>query len=308
MHSISLKKYPSLLRVYILSGFILLLPFLLQAQGLQEIPKIDRFVNDFTGTLSESDKQVIESKLRAFEASKGSQIVVLMVNSTKPEAIEQYGIRVAEKTKAGREGVDDGLLLLVALDDRSMRIEVGYGLEGVVPDAIAKRIISNILTPAFREGKFGQGINQAVDALIALVQEEELPPAIRQTSRAIDPDRKGSLLFMLLGAALLVGTTFVDVIFKNRFNGKVRKVITFFIALAAGWLFFNIIAGLMMAIFILIFSVMPKNGGSGGGGYYGGGRHYRGGGFGGFSGGGGGFGGFSGGGGGFGGGGASGRW
>src|SRR5207344_3150798 len=131
---------------------------------------------DQTGTLSVGDIASLDRTLRDFEARKGSQIAVLIVPTTQPEAIEQYSIRVAEQWKLGRKGVDDGALLLVAKDDRALRIEVGYGLEGALPDAIAKRIVEDIIVPRFKSGDFYGGIDAGVEGMIKVVDGEPLPP------------------------------------------------------------------------------------------------------------------------------------
>src|SRR5471030_3278309 len=118
------------------------------------VPALTARVTDQTGTLDAGQVQALESKLAAFETSKGSQIAVLIVPTTGDETIEQYSIRVTDQWKLGRKGVDDGVLLLVAKDDRKMRIEVGRGLEGVIPDAIANRIIDEDMSPKFHDGDF----------------------------------------------------------------------------------------------------------------------------------------------------------
>ncbi|HET6492660.1 MAG TPA: TPM domain-containing protein, partial [Burkholderiales bacterium] len=111
------------------------------------IPPLTARVTDLTGTLSAAQRTALEERLAAFEAKKGSQVAVLLVPTTQPETIEQYAIRVAEQWKLGRKGVDDGVLLLVAMQDRTVRIEVGYGLEGALPDATAKRIVEEYIVP-----------------------------------------------------------------------------------------------------------------------------------------------------------------
>ncbi len=123
-----------------------------------------------------SRKSELESRIAAFEARRGSQIAVLLLPTTKPEEIEQYAIRVAEAWKIGRRKIDDGLILVVAKDDRRLRIEVGYGLEGAIPDSIAKRVIDERITPRFREGDFYGGVRDGVDQLIRLAEGEKLPP------------------------------------------------------------------------------------------------------------------------------------
>ena len=140
------------------------------------VPALKARVTDLTGTLTPGQVASLEQKLAAFEAKKGSQIAVLMLPTTQPESIEQFSIRVAEAWRIGRKGTDDGLILVVAKDDRRLRIEVGYGLEGAVPDATAKRVISEVITPRFKAGDFNGGIAAGVDRLIGLVEGEKLPP------------------------------------------------------------------------------------------------------------------------------------
>ncbi len=140
------------------------------------VPPLRQRVTDLTGTLTSAQVSALEAKLAAFEQRKGSQIFVLIVPSTQPETIEEYAIKVADAWKPGRKGVDDGVLLLVAKDDRALRIDTRYGLEGVIPDAVAKRIVSDIIVPRFRSGDFGGGIDAGVDAMIKLIDGEPLPP------------------------------------------------------------------------------------------------------------------------------------
>src|SRR6185503_17049933 len=132
-------------------------------------------------------KAALEQMLQAFEARKGSQIAVLMVRTTGGEPIEQFALRVAEQWKLGRKGVDDGALLVVAKDDRAMRIEVGYGLEGALNDATAKRIVSDVITPRFREGDFFGGLSAGVDRMIRVIDGEALPAPAR-SAPAVDND------------------------------------------------------------------------------------------------------------------------
>ena len=138
------------------------------------IPPVAR-VTDQTGTLQAQDVSRLESRLEAFEQRKGSQIAVLMVATTQPETVEMYALRVAEAWKLGRKGVDDGALVLVAKDDRKARIEVGYGLEGVLSDIVAKRIIRETMAPAFKAGDFAGGIERSVDRMISVIDGEPLP-------------------------------------------------------------------------------------------------------------------------------------
>ena len=147
------------------------------------VPALAKRVTDLTGTLTSQQSASLERYLKDYEASRGSQVVVLIVPSTKPEEIEEYSIRVAEQWKLGRRGIDDGVLLLVAKGDRRLRIEVGYGLEGILPDAVCKRIIEEIITPRFRSGDYFGGIQAGLKSITGVIAGEPLPPP-RQASPA----------------------------------------------------------------------------------------------------------------------------
>jgi uncharacterized protein len=167
------------------------------------VPQLTGRVVDQTGTLSSADIAGLTQKLRGLESRKGSQIAVLVVPTTQPEDIEQFSIRVAEAWKIGRKKVDDGALLVVAKNDRKLRIEVGYGLEGALTDVTARRIIDEDITPKFRSGDFAGGINSGVDRIIAVVNGEQLPAPVPQASHGIDLDwdTMTSLApFVLIGA------------------------------------------------------------------------------------------------------------
>lgn len=265
------------------------------------VPALRARVTDLTRTLSAEQQAALEQKLAAFEARKGAQIAVLLVPTTRPESIEQYGIRVAEAWKLGREGVDDGVILLVAMQDRALRIEVGYGLEGVIPDAVANRVIDEVIVPFFRRGDYYGGIDAGVTRLMRLIDGEPLPPPAARAPGWGGIERAFSFAFVMvfiLGAILRA--------LFGRLLGAVASgaITTFVIWFLAGSLALGVVLGL-----VVLFLVLATSFGAGG---YGGwaSRH---GGFGGYGGGFGGFGGlggggFRGGGGGFGGGGASGRW
>lgn len=157
------------------SGFFLLL-CALSAWAQVAVPELSRRVTDLTATLDAGQVATLEGKLAAFEAQQGSQIAVLIVPTTQPEDIAQFGIRVAEQWKIGREKIDDGVILIVARDDRTLRLEVGYGLEGAIPDAVAKRVIAETITPHFRAGDFYGGIDAGMQQLMRLIEGEQLPP------------------------------------------------------------------------------------------------------------------------------------
>jgi uncharacterized protein len=267
----------------------------LHAQQPVAVPPLTARVVDQTGTLSAADRTGLEERLADLEARKGSQIAVLLVRTVRPEAIEQFSMRVADQWKLGRRDVDDGVLLLVAKDDREVRIEVGYGLEGAIPDATANRVIAEYILPRFREGDYAGGISAGVDRLIALVDGEPLPAPPVQ-GRGDSPENLLPVIFIL---SLIVGGVLRRVL--GQFPGAVGTGV---IAGAVTWFLAGIL-GLTLFMGLVGFLIGLLAGGSGGRwASHPRGRH--GGGFGGGFGGGGG--GFGGGGGGFGGGGASGRW
>lgn len=250
------------------------------------VPVLKARVTDLTGTLSAPQQADLEQSLAAFESGKGSQIAILLVPTTQPESIEQFSMRVAESWKLGRKGVDDGVLILVAKDDRSLRIEVGYGLEGVVPDVVAKRIVSEIMTPQFKQGRFFEGLQEGVTRLVRVVEGEPLPPPPEPSEGSTSEDWWGAVFVVaVLGGGLL------RAIFGALFGASIASAI-------AGGVVWLIAGGWDMAAFaaVVVFIVTLFGGGAGGG-RSGGGWSSGGSG-----------GGFSGGGGGFGGGGASGRW
>ena len=271
------------------------------AQAEVAVPPLSARVTDLTGTLEPAQKQQLESRLAQFETQKGSQISVLLLPTTAPETIEQYGIRVADAWKLGRKGIDDGALLLIAKDDRTLRIEVGYGLEGVLPDAVAKRIIAETITPSFKRGDFYGGIAAGIEQMISVIEGEPLPPPRQRSSTSGNNQNYESLLLIGFMLVIVVGG-----ILRSVFG---RLPAAIMIGSAAAMLAWFITGPLLIAAIVggiaFLFTLL---GGSRG--LMDGGRH-SGGGFGGGGFGGGGFGGsggFGGGGGGFGGGGASGRW
>jgi uncharacterized protein len=139
------------------------------------VPQLKARVTDLTATLSQDQRAALEQKLAALEARKGSQVAVLLVPTTEPETVEQYATRVFDQWKLGRKGIDDGVLLLVAKNDRKLRIEVGYGLEGAIPDAIARRVIDEDIVPLFKQGNFAGGIEAGVARITKLIDGEPMP-------------------------------------------------------------------------------------------------------------------------------------
>jgi uncharacterized protein len=272
-------------------------------QAQTAVPTLASRVTDLTGTFSASQSAALEKKLAAFELRKGSQVAVLLVPTTQPEEIEQYAIRVVDAWKLGRKGVDDGALLLIAKDDRELRIEVGRGLEGVVPDISAKRIVADTITPHLRNGDFYGGVDAGLTQLLALIDGEPLPDPDRAWKDGAPPVQ--GVLPVLLVVAIVAGGILRQIM--GRFPGALA---TGSLVGMIGWLMAGVlamgIAGSMLGFLVALM------GGAGGGRWASGRRGGLGGlgrgGLGGFGGSFGGGGGFSGGGGGFSGGGASGRW
>lgn len=283
------------------------------AQGLLPVPALTARVIDQTQTLDSAQRNGLEAKLAAFEQRKGSQIVVLMVPTTAPEDIASYTQRVGDSWKIGRKGVGDGLLVVVAKNDRAMRIATAKALEGAVPDLAAIRIIDEEMKPRFRNNDFAGGLNAALDRLIGLVDGEPLPEPSRSgggnAGGQNNGDGESAFDFLKhFGVFLFVGV-FMGAPIVRAILGK--KLGTVVVGAGVGLLVFVITASItiaviagLVALVVTLFEAAGRSGGGGGGGFSSGG----GGGWssGGSSGGGGGF--SSGGGGNFGGGGASGNW
>ncbi len=268
----------------LLIAFTLCCSFIASAEVL--VPPLVGRVTDETATLTQQEKVTLEQTLQAFEAKKGSQIAILIIPSTAPETIEQYALRVAEQWKLGRKKVDDGAILVVAKTDHTLRIEVGYGLEGALNDATSKRIISEIITPRFKQGDFYGGITAGVEQIIRVIDGEPLPvPNRKQSGTDLNIQQYILVIFIL---ALVIGGVLRALV--GRFPSAILTggAVAIVAWLFAGALSFALGAGVIALLFTLL--------GGGMGGYGMGGRQ---GGLG---------GGFGGGGGGFGGGGASGRW
>jgi uncharacterized protein len=292
-----MKRAPGLAAALFLLAALAALPVHAQAP----VPELRARVTDLTGTLSASERRALEQRLEAFEKEKGSQIAVLIVPTVRPETIEQYAIRVAERWKLGREGIDDGVLVLVAKEDRELRIEVGYGLEGVLPDAIAKRIIAEVMVPRFREGDFYGGLSAGVERLIAVIEGEPLP--LPRKGKSHRGPSAAALEFLFAAGFFLV--TFGGMVLRALF-GRLPAALAVGVGLGLAAWFLLASAVLALLVGLAAFALTLS-----GGALQRAARGTRGWqtteGFGGWGGGWGG-GGFSGGGGGFGGGGASGRW
>jgi uncharacterized protein len=278
-------------------AFLLLFGFCSTAASVIPVPPVARVV-DQTATLTADNRAALERMLEQFEARKGSQIAVVMVKTTAGEPIEQFALRVGEQWKLGRKRVDDGAILVVAKDDRALRIEVGYGLEGALNDATAKRIVSDVIAPRFREGDFFGGISAGLDRMIRVIDGEPLPQPAREA-----PAVSGGLfqsLPVLLIAALVIGGALRAMLGRALGAAATGGVVGFLAWMLAGALAVAIVAGVLAFVFTLVsgFGTARRYGGFPGGfpGGFGSGGS------------GGGTRGWGGGGGSFGGGGASGRW
>jgi uncharacterized protein len=269
-------------------------------EGLQPVPALSARVTDVTGTLSAGERQALEAKLTDWEARTTNQLAVLIVPTTKPETIEEYSLRVAEAWKIGQKGKDNGAVFVIAKNDKQMRIEVGYGLEGELTDVAARRVIGDTVAPLFSRGQFAAGIDAGVDRIIAVVGGTDTPPPNKEPRRGRS---RGGFDIGTIALIVLVAVPALGAILRSILGNVGGSVAGTAVVGGAAWLFAGslIIAAVaaIIAFVVISFSALGGRGGRGlwfpGGGGGGGGW-------------GGGGGGFSGGGGGFGGGGASGGW
>lgn len=278
------------------------------AQQLQPIPPLAR-VTDTAGALSPEAKRALQDKLAAFEKAHGAQVAVVIVPSTQPEPIEDYAHRIGEAWKIGREGVGDGLLVVVAKDDRRVRIDVARALEGAIPDVAAKRVIREHIAPAFQRGDYAGGLNAGLDRLFGLIEGEGLPAPAGVPQHKVDA---GEDMLALLVPFVLVGAA-VGALLRRVMGVPGAMLAGAGAGAIGGWMLASIGLGVLVAFAVMIFSL---GAGASRGRVIGGRRSgpvfipggWSGGGGGGWSGGGGGGGWSSGGGGDFSGGGASGGW
>ena len=258
-----------------------------QAAGEQvAIPALKARVTDLTATLPSGQIAELEARLGAFEAKKGSQIVVLILPTTQPETIEQFGIRLLDAWKIGRKSIDDGVILIVAKEDRRLRIEVGYGLEGALNDATAKRIIDESITPKFKAGDFPGGIAAGVEAIVGVVDGEPLPDAPKTPTAGNAPIAD----FANIGEnTLLIGLAFAALggaILRHFLGNLLGSGVVGGVTAGLGWLFtgsvLGALAGAGIGFVVALFGLdlllsglfnsgRSGGGGSGGGGFSGGG-------------------------------------
>jgi uncharacterized protein len=291
------RLWPAALAVVALLGFTGAVPWETPRDGLQPVPALKARVTDLTGTLSTPEREALEAKLADWEARTTNQLAILILPTTRPEPIESYSIRVTDAWHLGQKGKDNGVLLLIAKDDKQARIEVGYGLEGVLTDITSHRIITETIAPPFSKGQFAAGLQAGVDRIINVVSEgKPLPPAQPRKGAPAHGFDIGTLALILLVAVPAIGA-----ILRSILGNVGGSVAGGGLVGAAAWFFAGslLVAGIagVIAFIVISFSAFGGRGGpgvwipGGGGGGFGGGG-----------------GGFSGGGGGFGGGGASGGW
>ncbi len=265
------------------------------------VPKLTGRVVDLGGTLPAAEREAIAARLKAFEQSKGSQVAVLIVPSLGPETIEEFATRVTDEWKLGRKGVDDGVLFVMAMKERRMRIQTGRGVQGVLTDALSRRIIAERVSPRFRAGDFAGGIRDGVDAIMKAIEGESLPAPASKPPSSATPNASSVESFFWLAFVVVPVAGLILRGLVGRFLGA---ALTGGATGLAAWFVFGSFLlggiGAFLAFLAVLFMGLPSMRGGGGwttgGGWSGGGWSSGGG------------GGFSGGGGGFDGGGASGNW
>ena len=280
-------------------------PLLAWGQEVLPLPELRARVMDQTGTLDAAALSAIEERLASFEKERGAQVVVLIVPTTAPEDIADYTQRLGDAWKIGRKEVGDGLLFVVAKDDRRMRIAPAKSLEGAIPDLMARRILDQAVAPAFRQGDYAGGIRAGVEQILALIAGEALPAPVQRAASSNDFEPMDLLIFGAFAVPILSG------VLRGIFGNKLGVLLTGGAAGGIAWVITSVVwigigAGLLALLVALFMQHLPAapvrsgrsrgwdgpgHGGFGGGGFGGGGGGFR-----------------SGGGGNFGGGGASGGW
>lgn len=261
----------SFVRRWLLACLLLGLSLLAGAADPVPLPALQQRVTDLTGTLQSGQQAELEGRLKALETATGAQVAILLLPSVQPESIEQFGIRLAEAWKLGRKGVDDGLIIIIAKGDRRMRLEVGYGLEGAIPDASAKRIVSEQMAPRFKQGDYFGGLSAAVDQVTHLLEAEGQGARPEASQSAAQVDTAGSawwqdpaslILAAIFGAGILhalLGVMGYVVV------AGIAGVIAFLST--ASWL---VAMGVAVAVFFLSLIGLGSSHGRRGGGYVGG--------------------------------------
>ncbi|MGZ5906253.1 MAG: TPM domain-containing protein, partial [Reyranella sp.] len=248
----------------IVSGWIAVLLLMAAAagwaQGVLPVPPLTARVIDQTGTLDAIQLKGLEDKLAALEQAKGTQIAVLMVPTTQPEDIASYANRVGNDWKIGRKGVGDGVLVIVAKNDRKVRIEVAKTLEGAIPDLAAKQIIDEAITPSFRKGDFAGGLQAAADQLIARINGEPLP-APKQSQSQSSRQGDGGFDWMHLAIFLFFAVPIVGGLLRGVLGRKLGSLVTGAgVGAIALMITSSLIVAVIAAVVALLFSMLSGGG------------------------------------------------
>src|SRR5258706_9241436 len=231
------------------------------------VTKLNGHGVDLTGTLTAPERERIDAKLRDFEQGRGSQVVVLLVPSIGPEAIEDFATRVTDAWQLGRKGVDDGVLFVIAKQERKMRVHTGRGVQGTLTDVFSKRIVADIVAPRFRNGDFAGGIDEAVDAIMKAIEGESLPLPSKKPQRKVGAvSSYGDFIwiaFFLVPVVAMVLRGLVGRFFGAGLTGGVT-------GLAAAWLFGSLAFGIVAAIAAFVLGLVMGTGGGRPGGFGGG--------------------------------------
>jgi uncharacterized protein len=222
------------------------IPFSVYAQDPLSIPEYSARVIDETNTLSDSEKKEFTYLLYDLEQEKGSQVALLIVETTKPETIEEYSLRVVEKWKLGRKDIDDGALLIIAKSDRKLRIEIGKGLEGVLPDVLCKRIIREQISPSFKSGNFAEGIRNGLGSITKIIRGEPLPEP-KKTSFLKSGDFKG-FIFLLPGIFIFI--------FLYTISSLIASIFLGILAVLIAWSFMSILPAIIVGIAVAIIAYL----------------------------------------------------
>ncbi len=255
----ALRLHPLLLLAGLLSLLLALCCGPARAQELRPVPVLTQQVIDQTGTLSTAQREALTNKLERFERENGSQLVILIVASSQPEDIAAFAQRVGDAWKIGRKDVGDGLLIVVAKNDRKVRIEVAKALEGAVPDLAARQIIQSALSPAFKAGDYAGGLNQAVDQLQARIRGEALPAPLPGDARApAAPGGSSGFDFETFGALFFIGVPVLGALLSSVFGRKLGSLFTSAVAgSAAGWMASSaLIGGVVGFVALILVGVM----------------------------------------------------
>lgn len=229
-----------------------------QPDGLLAIPPLAR-VTDLTGTLAAADRQALEGKLAAFETAHGSQIAIVMVASTEPEPLSDYAQRIGDAWKIGRKGVGDGLLIVVAKDERRIWIAVAKALEGAIPDLAARRVIREAIAPRFKNGDFAGGLSAGLDSIFKLIEGEGLPAPIGVSERRIDA---GEGALALLVPFVVVGLV-IGAVLRRLFGRPGALLAGGGVGAVAGWMLSSLALGVVAGVAVLVLSLIGAASGAG---------------------------------------------